>query len=64
MVVTGESREQPASEKTMGLIFLQLEQRRLEDELAAAAERGDYERRVKLSLERAELVQRIANHSG
>jgi DNA primase len=58
------AREEPASAKTMELIFLQLEQRRLEDELAAAAERGDYERRVKLSRERAELVQRIASHSG
>jgi DNA primase len=58
------AREQPASEKTMELIFLQLEQRRLEDELAAAAERGDYERRAKLSRERAELVQRIAGHGG
>jgi DNA primase len=58
------AREQPASEKTMELIFLQLEQRRLEDELAAAAERGDYERRAQLSRERAELVQRIASHSG
>jgi DNA primase len=58
------AREEPASEKAMELNFLLLEQRRLEDELAAAGERGDYERRAKLSRERAELVQRIARHSG
>src|SRR5207253_7736144 len=39
------SREQPASPQAMELNFLLLEQRRLEDELAAAGERGDYERR-------------------
>ncbi|HXF31108.1 MAG TPA: DNA primase [Solirubrobacterales bacterium] len=55
------AREEPASEESMELNFLQLEQRRLEDELAAAAERGDYERRAKLSRERAELVQQIAH---
>jgi DNA primase len=55
------SREEPASEEAMELNFLLLEQRRLEDELAAAAERGDYERRAKLSRERAELVQQIAH---
>jgi DNA primase len=58
------AREEPAAEKTMDLIFLQLEQRRLEDELAAAGERGDYERRAQLSRERAALVQRIADHGG
>jgi DNA primase len=55
------AREEPASEEAMELNFLLLEQRRLEDELAAAAERGDYERRAKLSRERAELVQQIAH---
>jgi DNA primase len=58
------AREQPASERKMELPFLQLQQRRLEDELAAAGERGDYERRAQLSRERAELVQRIARHNG
>jgi DNA primase len=54
------AREEPASEETMEWIFMQLDQRRLEDELAAAAERGDYERRASLSRERAALVERIA----
>lgn len=54
------SRDQPASKESMELNFLLLEQRRLEDELAAAGERGDYERRAALSRERAALVERIA----
>ncbi len=54
------SRDQPASHESMELNFLLLEQRRLEDELAAAGERGDYERRAALSRERAALVERIA----
>jgi DNA primase len=57
------SREEPASPAAMELNFLLLEQRRLEDELAAAGERGDYERRTSLSRERAALVERIA-HAG
>jgi DNA primase len=55
------SREEPASEEAMELNFLLLDQRRLEDEIAAAGERGDYERRAALSRERAALVQRIAH---
>jgi DNA primase len=58
------SREEPASPEAMELNFLLLEQRRLEDELAAAGERGDYERRTSLSRERAALVERIAHASG
>jgi DNA primase len=54
------SHDQPASRESMELNFLLLEQRRLEDELAAAGERGDYERRAALSRERAVLVERIA----
>ena len=54
------SRDQPASQESMELNFLLLEQRRLEDELAAAGERGDYERRAALSRERAALVEKIA----
>ncbi len=54
------SRDQPASKESMELNFLLLEQRRLEDELAAAGERGDYERRAALSRERAALVEKIA----
>jgi DNA primase len=58
------AREEPASSEAMELNFLLLEQRRLEDELAAAGERGDYERRTSLSRERAALVERIAHTSG
>jgi len=55
------SRNQPASAEAMELNFLLLEQRRLEDEIAAAGERSDYERRASLSRERAALVERIAH---
>jgi hypothetical protein len=55
------SREEPSSHEAMELNFLLLEQRRLEGEIAAAGERGDYERRAALSRERAALVQRIAH---
>jgi DNA primase len=55
------SREEPASREAMELNFLLLDQRRLEDEIAAAGERGDYERRAALSRERAALVERIAH---
>ena len=55
------AREQPASKESMELNFLLLDQRRLEDEIAAAGERGDYERRAQLCRERAALVERIAH---
>lgn len=55
------ARQEPASREAMELNWLLLEQRRLEDELAAAGERGDYERRAALSRERAALVERIAH---
>jgi len=55
------AREEPASEEAMELNFLLLDQRRLEDEIAAAGERGDFERRARLSRERAALVERIAH---
>jgi DNA primase len=55
------SREEPASQEAMELNFLLLDQRRLEDEIAAAGQRGDYERRAALSRERAALVERIAH---
>src|SRR5262249_8007620 len=54
------SRDEPASQESMELNFLLLDQRRLEGEIAAAGERGDYERRAELSRERASLVERIA----
>ena len=59
LVIT--AREEPASQEAMELNFLLLERRRLEGEIAAAGERGDYERRAALSRERAALVQRIAH---
>ncbi len=55
------ARAEPASHEAMDLNYLLLEQRRLEDEIAAAGERGDYERRAALSRERAGLVERIAH---
>ncbi len=55
------AHDEPASQEAMELNFLLLEQRRLEGEIAAAAERDDYERRAALSRERAALVQRIAH---
>jgi hypothetical protein len=53
------AEREPASEEAMELNFLQLEQRRLEDRIEAAGERGDYERRAELNRERAALVERI-----
>jgi DNA primase len=55
------SRSEPSSPEAMQLNFLLLEQRRLEDEIAAAAERDDYQHRATLSRERAALVERIAH---
>jgi DNA primase len=55
------SRGEPASREAMEFNFLLLEQRRIEGEIAAAGERGDYERRAALSRERAALVERIAH---
>jgi DNA primase len=55
------AHDQPASHEAMELNYLLLDQRRLEGEITAAGERGDYERRAALSRERAELVQRIAH---
>ena len=55
------SREEPSSHEAMELNFLLLDQRRLEDEIAAAGERGDYERRAALSRAPPPLVQQIAH---
>ena len=52
--------DEPASVEAMELNFLLLEQRRIEDQIAAAGEREDFEGRAALSRERAELVERIA----
>ena len=54
------AHDEPASPEAMELNFLQLEQRRIEAEIAAAGEADDYERRANLSRERATLVERIA----
>lgn len=54
------AHDEPASAEAMEHNFLRLEERRLEEEIAAAGERGDYERRAALSRERAALVERIA----
>ncbi len=56
-----KAHEEPSSHEAMELNFLLLEQRRLEDEIAAAGEQGDYEARAALSRERAGLVERIAH---
>jgi DNA primase len=53
--------EQDFDDWAMEHNFLRLEERRLEREIAAAGERGDYERRAALSRERAALVQEIAH---
>jgi DNA primase len=55
------AHDEPASHESMELNYLLLEQRRIEGEIAAAGERGDYERRAALSRERAGLVERIAH---
>jgi DNA primase len=55
------AHDEPASPESMELNYLLLEQRRMEGEIAAAGERGDYEGRAALSRERAALVERIAH---
>jgi DNA primase len=59
LVIT--AHDEPASPESMELNYLLLDQRRIEAEIAAAGEAGDYERRATLSRERAALVQRIAH---
>jgi DNA primase len=58
------SEREPASRDAMELNFLQLEQRRLEDRLAGARERGDDGELAALTRERAALVDRIARWEG
>jgi DNA primase len=55
------AQREPASESAMELNFLLLEQRRIEDRIAEAGEKGDDAARAELSRERAGLVQRIAH---
>ena len=59
IVMTAE--REPSSADAMELNYLQLEQRRVEDQLAQARERGDDSRFNELSRGRAELVERIAH---
>ena len=54
------AERQPSSGEAMGLNFLLLEQRALEDRIAEVRDSGDYQEAEKLSRERATLVQRIA----
>jgi DNA primase len=54
------ARTDPASAEAMEVNYLQLEQRRLEDRIADAAQSGDSLRRAELSRERAKLVDRLA----
>jgi DNA primase len=56
------SRSEPASHESMERNFLELELFRLDAESAAAGERGDYERRTRLSQERYELTERIKTY--
>jgi hypothetical protein len=55
------AEREPASAEAMELNFLMLEQRRLEDRIGEAGEKGERERRAELSRERARLVERIAH---
>jgi DNA primase len=55
------AEREPASEAAMEMNFMQLEQRRIEDQIGEAERKGDYERRAELNRERAELVERIAH---
>ena len=54
------AEREPASEAAMELNFLLLEQRALEDRIAAAREQGDYDAVDALGRERSALVGRIA----
>ncbi|MGZ5326466.1 MAG: hypothetical protein ACXWEL_07535, partial [Solirubrobacterales bacterium] len=54
------AEREPASGAAMELNFLLLEQRALEDRIAAAREKGDYDAVDELGRERGALVERIA----
>ncbi len=53
------SKREPSSHEAMELNFMELDQRRLEDEIGAAREREDHARMQELSRERNELAERI-----
>jgi DNA primase len=50
---------EPASEHALELAFLQLEQRKLEREIKAAAESSDFDRQRELSVERSRVITRL-----
>ena len=50
---------EPASEHALELAFLQLEQRRLERQIKAAVESGDFDRQRQLSVERSQVITRL-----
>jgi hypothetical protein len=50
---------EPAGEHALELAFLQLEQRRLDREIKAAAESGDFDRHRELSVERSQVITRL-----
>ena len=50
---------EPASEHALELAFLQLEQRKLERDIKAAAESGDFDRHRELSVERSQVITRL-----
>jgi DNA primase len=55
------AEREPASRESMEINFLLLEQRRIEDRISEAEEKGDFEGRAELNRERAALVERIAH---
>jgi DNA primase len=59
LVMTAE--REPTSGEAMEMNFMQLEQRRIEDQIGDAEQKGEYERRAELNRERAALVERIAH---
>jgi DNA primase len=58
LVMTAE--REPTSGEAMEMNFLLLEQRRLEDLISEAEEKGDHQRSAELHRERAAMVERIA----
>jgi DNA primase len=55
------AEREPASREAMEMNFLLLEQRRIEDQISAAEQEGDFEGRAELNRERAALVEQIAH---
>jgi hypothetical protein len=61
--LVAKSRREPATPESMELNFLDLEQRAIEDQLAAARQAGG-DPPVELQRRRADLAERIARHRG